>query len=295
MANLVNHRGRFARWMAIFVGAVCLLSGVRAAVPQSITRIYGPIEADVQSAYSHIRVRKLQSTCSLMFVRDSGEEVIESMVDLARPQEMLVDYTRYMFLSYAHRPEPKKALIVGLGGGSMVNFLSRYDPKLSVDVVEIDPAIIELAGKFFKIHETDNVKITKADGLKYLAETKSKYDVIYLDAFLKPSADTDPNGVPLALKTAQFYKQIQERLAPDGIVVFNLNPHAGSRDDIATIANSFPQTYVYRLPAGEGFVVVASISAERLTPTSIARAAADADHRFKASYSLEKLVKTLER
>src|SRR5215471_9984443 len=216
MANWVYRRSRFTRSSALFVCGLSLLSGIRAAAGQSITRIYGPVEADVQSAYSHIRVRKLDNKYSLMFVRDSGEEVIESMVDLSRPQDLLLDYTRSMFLSYAHFPEPKKVLIVGLGGGSMVNFLTRYDPKLAVDVVEIDPSIIELAGKFFKIHESEQIKIIKADGLKYLAEAKSKYDVIYLDAFLKPSADTDPNGVPLALKTAQFYKQIQERLTPDG-------------------------------------------------------------------------------
>jgi spermidine synthase len=68
-----------------------------------------------------------------------------------------------------------------------------------------------------------------------------------MDAFLKPSEETDGTGAPLALRTQQFYKQMQEKLKPGGLVAFNLNPHEELADDIRAIAGSFPQ--IYQRPA----------------------------------------------
>ena len=258
-------------------------------------RHYGHLDADIKSEYSHIKVRTLGRVCTLFFVRDNGEEVVETMVDLDRPQKLLIEYTQYMFLSYSHRGEQKKVLIVGLGGGSMVHFLKHADPGLKIDVVEIDPQIVELADRYFQIRSEGNVKIICQDAFKYLVDTNEKYDVIYMDAFLKPSCETDPNGVPLALKTTQFYQQVEQKLTPDGLVVFNLNPHEGSRDDIAAIAAAFRQSYVYRIPGGLGYVVIGSTADRRDSQQTIDRQAADADRRFKASFSLQRLARNLQR
>jgi spermidine synthase len=277
--------------VVVFLLATAALA---AAAAQFGPARYGRVELDVQSEFSHIRLRKSDSVRTLLFVRDSGEEVVESGVDLDRPHELLVEYTRFMFLSYVHRPQPRRVLIVGLGGGSMVHFLKHYDPQVAVDVVEIDPAIISIADKYFGIRSEGNVKIIQADGLKYLTETDARYDVIYMDAFLKPSPSTDVSGVPLALKTVEFYQQVQEKLVPGGIVVFNLNPHAGTRSDVATIGQAFRQTYTYRLPVG-GLVVVATTSGERLTRAAILRQAAALDRRFQTSFQFERLARELQR
>ena len=87
--------------------------------------------------------------------------------------------------------------------------------------------VVKLAADMFGTKPSENVKIVTADGFKFIAAAKDQtYDVIYMDAFLKPSADTDGTGAPLALRTQQFYKQLQEKLKPGGVVAFNLNPHA---------------------------------------------------------------------
>lgn len=282
-------------WFVAVAASLVLAGGAGELQAQgSGASSFGRVEADIRSTYSKIRVRKLDSTRTLLFIRDSGEEVVESMVDLDRPQDLLIEYTQFMFLSYVHRPDPKKVLIVGLGGGSMVHFLRKHDPTVLVDVVEIDKSIIDVADKFFDVRSEGNVKVVQADGFKYLADTKERYDVIFMDAFLKPSRDTDPNGVPLALKTARFYKQMQDKLTTGGLVVYNLNPHSGSRNDIAGIASAFRHTYVYQLPRG-GFVVVASMASERDLPSTILRQAKLADKRFGASFSLERLAYQLQR
>jgi spermidine synthase len=251
----------------------------------------GEIEYDVKTDYSRIRVRKVDNVRTLWFVRDSGEEVIESRVDMDNPHDLLIDYTRYMFLSYLFRAKQEKVLIVGLGGGAMVHFLRHYDPAVKVEVVEIDPVVVKIADKYFGVRNSDEVKVITADGLEHLRSTDARYDVIYMDAFLKPSRDTDETGVPLRLKTIQFYKDVQKKLTADGLVVFNLNPHERDDQDVRNIREAFGQAYVFRLPLGEGNVVVASTSAERMAPGTLLVRAAELDRRFKASYSFREMVR----
>lgn len=256
--------------------------------PQSL------LELDYRSKFSHFKITREDTTRTLWFVRDNGEEVVESQVDINRPYDLLVEYTRFMFLSYLFRPHPERVLIVGLGGGSMPHFLGRYDRKVKIDVVEIDPAIIQVAAQYFGVRSGGNLNIMNADGLEYLTNTRAKYDVIYMDAFLKPSANTDDTGVPVRMKTVNFYKSVQEKLKPDGIVVFNLNPHAGQADDVKTIREAFSSTYVFRLNYN-GLVVVASTSKQHVPARTLDRLAAGLDHRFRATFSFRRMVERLAR
>jgi spermidine synthase len=252
------------------------------------------LEVDYKSKYSHLKVTRQNNVRTLWFVRDNGEEVVESQVDLDRKYDLLIEYTQFMFSSYLFRPAPERVLIVGLGGGSMVHFLNHYDRKVKVDVVEIDPAIVQIAGQYFGVRGGGNLKITTGDGTEYLKNTRSLYDVIYMDAFLKPSQETDDTGVPMRMKTVQFYKEVQKKLNPDGVVVFNLNPHAGLDDDVKTIREAFPQVYVFGLN-GSGLVVVGSTAEKRVGATALARTAAQLDHRFKATFSFHAMVRRLLR
>jgi spermidine synthase len=249
----------------------------------------GDIELEVKSNYSTIRVRRSNDFRSLCFVRDSGEEVTESTLDLRRPHDLLIDYTRYMFLSYAFCPKPERVLIVGLGGGSMVHFLQHYDKNVKVDVAEIDPMIVRIADKYFGVRTGGNIKVINTDGSEYFKRATDQYDVIYLDAFLKPSNETDSTGVPTRLKTILFYKEMQKRLKPDGLVVFNINPHQSIDEDIGRIREAFPQTYVFQLPNYGGFVVAASLAPARMPPKALLAAAQEVDRRFMASYSFRRM------
>jgi len=253
---------------------------------------FGGAELDVKSEFSRIRVTKFGNVRTLWFVRDNGDEVIESQVDLKKPHDLLVEYTRFMFLSYLVRPKQDRVLIVGLGGGSMVHFLQHYEPNTKVDVVEIDPVIVKIADKYFGVKSGGNVNIITKDAFAYIKETDAKYDVIYMDAFLKPAlGKTDETGNPLKLKTINFYKDLQKHLNADGLVVYNINPHDGLENDIKTIAEAFPSLYVFELRYG-GVVVVASMAAKQIDPATLLAEGADLDKRFKTSYSYRTMVKT---
>jgi spermidine synthase len=270
------------------------LAGVAQANPFAWL-LNGRLEKEIRSEYSHIRIRRDGNLRSLMFVRDSGQEVIETIVDLNQPHRLLLEYTRYMFLSYTLKPRQERVLIVGLGGGAMVHFLTRYDPQVKVDVVEIDPAVVQVAEEYFGVRSQGNVNIITADAFKYLAQSQVPYDVIYMDAFLKPSGDTDTTGVPLKLKQVQFYRSLSRTLAPDGLVVFNINPHGGLREDLKTISSAFPQTYVWRLPESTGVVVAGSLVTQRDSISTLGRRARETDQRLRADFSIAEMAKGLSR
>jgi spermidine synthase len=247
---------------------------------------------EVHSPYSHILVQRNGSLITLSFVRDTGEVVTESRMDALIPHHLPVSYTQYMFASYLFKPEPKRALLIGLGGGTMTHFLRRYDPALQVDAVEIDPEIVRIAAHYFGVTPRENLRIFTADGLQYLNETKETYDVIYMDAFLKPSASTDATGVPQTLKTRQFLTDIQTKLAPDGMVVFNLNYHDGLSEDVANIRAAFA-TVVFFKTSTQNLVAVALKSPQTWTLEQLQAAGQRIDAKWKPTFSFAKMSQSL--
>lgn len=275
--------------------SVCLIAGSAIGLFLLRGERGSKLEVDRKSKYSHIRIRREGNVRTLLFVRDSGKEVTESKVDLDSPHELQLPYSRTMFASYLFKPDPHRVLIVGLGGGAMVHFLAHYQPDLEVDVVEIDPVVVSLADDYFHVRSEGKVKILTTDGFRYLKDTKRSYDVIYMDAFLKPSADTDDSGVPQRLKTIAFYKSIQQKLRPEGLVVFNLNQHVDTENDIATIASAFPQTAVFRCPGVSNQVVVGSLNPQRSTLEELAARGERLDKQFQASFRFRDLVNDLRQ
>ena len=183
----------------------------------------------------------------MLFVRDRGEEVVQTSVNMKKPYELLHDCNRMMFASYLFMPKPERVLIVGLGGGAMVHFLKHYDPKVQVDAVEIDPMVVKVADRYFDIRAEKNVNIITADGLKYLTDTENLYDVIYMDAFLKPSEKTDSTGAAVGHEDGGFLQEPAEEVDAQGAGGLQPQPASGGRDREAPTAEGIrPDLYLSR-------------------------------------------------
>jgi spermidine synthase len=152
--------------------------------------------------------------------------------------------------------------------------------------------VVAVADKYFEVRSGGKIDVITADGRKYLETTGKRYDVIYLDAFLKPAAETDSTGMPLAMKTVQFYKGLQEKLRPQGLVVFNLNRQPTTEADIRAVRTAFAQVYVFRMQT-DNLIVAASLSLERLSPADLRAQAKTIDARFKATFSFQELSRHL--
>ncbi len=237
---------------ALLLSAV-VIAACEPAPHGSTTLLYA-----VRSDYSHILVRESRGVRSLYFVREDGYQALETAVRMETPHLLQLPYARTMFTHLLLAPRPKAVLIVGLGGGAMVHFINHYMPEVAVDAVEIDPEVVKIAERYFHVTSGGRNTIITADAFAYLAATDKRYDVIYMDAFLQPSADTDVTGVPLRLKTTQFYRGLHSRLQPGGLVAVNVNNHAGTEDDIAALRNAFAQSYIFGRQGSSNVIVLGS-------------------------------------
>ena len=115
------------------------------------------------------------------------------------------------------KPQPKRVMVIGLGGGHLSRVMSRVYPETVVDSVEIDKQVVKLAKQYFLYEESPNCKTHVIDGRIFIQNQigKATYDIVWLDAFKSGS-------VPFHLKTQQFYDEIREVLKPDGVVSSNL-------------------------------------------------------------------------
>jgi spermidine synthase len=239
--------------VALLAAAAALVLWSRSAAP-----VFGQLEHEEVSAFSTIRVRRDGDVRALTFVRDNGQEAVQSRVSVTAPGTLLSPYAHGMFASYLYQPHPRRVLIVGLGGGAMVRFLTHHEPQVQIDAVEIDPAVVRLADQYFGVRSGGNVRVHTADAVKFVESTTDRYDLILMDAFLRPSGDTDTTGVPTRLKTLAFLGRLKQALAPGGVVAFNVNEHASMADDIASVATAFGKVAVYRCPPSDNKVVIAT-------------------------------------
>jgi len=113
-------------------------------------------------------------------------------------------------------PNPKNVLVIGGGDGGTVREVVKHKSVEAVDFVELDKKVIEACKKYMpKLScEIDNEKVNLiiTDGIKYVAETNKKYDVIIVDC-------PDPVGPAKGLFEKEFYKNIFKCLNDDGVMV----------------------------------------------------------------------------
>jgi spermidine synthase len=138
---------------------------------------------------------------------------------VARPWALELDYTKEMMAGLLFRPEPdwpRRALLIGLGAGSLTKFLHRHRPDARLTVVEIEPKVVNAARQYFKLpDESTQLRIAIADGADFLAATRNSYDLIMLDGY-------DADAHTGRLDTLACYLDCKAHLSDQGLLVTNL-------------------------------------------------------------------------
>ncbi len=251
--------------MALCLGSIFLLLFQLSRVPSTYAeQAFGEILHETTSDFSLIRVRERAEIRSLLFVEENGAEQRQSAIDLRAPHQLEVLYTRHLFVSFLFRQPQERVLIVGLGGGGMVRFLNHAFPEMLVEAVEIDPAVVRVAAEYFGTQNGPRTQIHTEDAFDFLGRSTGPFDAIYMDAFLRPKADSGLDQVTQRLKTVTFLQQIQERLKPGGLVAFNLIETDPTTDaDLSAIREAFPSVYLFTVPNTRNLVVIASLEPKR--------------------------------
>jgi spermidine synthase len=261
-------------------------AAAKAAVALALTAIFlAPAEAvqagvktlyEKDSFYHRIRVEEDEEARYMYF-----DHTLQSAMTLKDPTGLRLIYSRYASLGLAFRPDAKKALIIGLGGGSIPKKYQKELPALEIDVAEIDPAVVEVAKKYFGLQEGNNLRVHTQDGRQFLARTNQRYDLILGDAYLRDS-------IPFHLTTREFFQIADQKLTANGVVAINIigavTGQSGriTRSVVKTLRGIFPQVYIFAarradnvsLDTVQNVIVVATKVAERLDIREITRRAA---------------------
>ena len=139
----------------------------------------------------------------------------QSVVKPGDPEYLALHYAPVMLSVLALAEEPRRILIVGLGGGTLAMFLRKHYPDAAIDVVDIDPEVVYVAQEFFGFREDSRMRAHVADGRQFIEKTSQPYDVIFLDAF-------GSDSVPQHLTTQEFLRAVRRAVKPDGSVAGNL-------------------------------------------------------------------------
>jgi spermidine synthase len=238
-----------------------------------------------QSQYHYISVFESGNVRTLTF-RRKGFDRNQSRMDISDPLRPCLPYYPLMFAGYLFVPEPRRILIVGLGAGVLSQWSAHYFPDATVDSIELDPEVVEVARKFFAFEEGEKQRVFIRDArvqIKVFRDQRTKYNVIMLDAFRG-------GYVPPHLATTEFFEECRDILSPEGDLVVNLKPgwiiYQFQRRTLATV---FPDHYPFGGASGSE-VIVALPSKKGISKESLLAAANQLQEKRKFAFRVADVV-----
>ncbi len=135
---------------------------------------------------------------------------LQTVMSLEDPDYDFWQYTKYIPIFASSYPKGSKVLLLGMGGGTLVNRL--HDAGLELDVVEIDGRMTRLAVDFFGMPASQEVMVD--DARHFLKTSREHYPVIIYDTFISESA-------PEHILTLEGLEDAKKRLTSDGVLLIN--------------------------------------------------------------------------
>jgi spermidine synthase len=200
-----------------------------------------------------------------------GDDVSrQSVVKPGDPDHVELKYAQAMPAALALVEEPKRVLVVGLGGGTIPSLLRKHYPRMTIDVVDIDPGVVEVAKKFFAFREDAAMRVYVEDGRRFIERCKEPYDIIFLDAY---GAD----NIPYDLATKEFLQAVRRAVRPKGVVASNV--WSGSYNPLhdamlRTYQEVFDDLYVIAVKDSGNEILLSLPRRERIDRDHLARRAA---------------------
>jgi len=142
-------------------------------------------------------------------------------------------YVHALSIRAAAKPAGSRALLLGLGAGSLVSELKSLG--IATDAVEIDARIEIVARRHFSL--PDDCRVFVDDARHHLLVSGETYDLVIVDCF-------SGERIPGHLLTLEAFESVKRRLRPGGAILINYTgfvagrPGYGSRSIAATLAEA---------------------------------------------------------
>ena len=253
------------------LGLLALACSIWPGSPAVALEPFDEIVVDVDTPYHHISVvdNQYRNSRQLRFDRYTESAIVKSP-----PYPSLARYTDYFHLAFLARAQsdtlhgqkravfgeitphfsPRKmerTLFIGAGGGIGPRAFHMHDPEMAIDVVDIDPKVLELARTHFFLEDSplasERIKTFAEDGRMFVRRVPSKYDCVILDAF------SAGGRIPFHLVTREFLELCREKMTADGVFIMNINSAIDGplarifHSMYCTIDSVFPNTYAFAM------------------------------------------------
>ena len=229
----VQHFLKFAGLGVIIITLHCFFPqavyGKRYSTLYNDVMIYENVDASGDS----IRIMQVNNHIGSAQYLHSDELVYPYLRQFRIDQQLVPGFTHTLTIGGAACSYPRELLM-------------QYD-DVTVDVIEIDGKLIELAHSHFDLPYSSRLKTYSQDGRHFIQHTDKTYDVVYLDAF------NDLRSIPFQLTTQEFFKEIEGILDSEGAVLINaLSSLAQGKTDmidalVNTVRTAFPYVKVLRV------------------------------------------------
>lgn len=148
-----------------------------------------------------------------------GTHPKQSAISLAEPEKLELSYVRAMLVGLLFKPDPRKILLLGLGGGTLAKFLLNHFPACRIDAVECRAAVAEIAYEYFGLPKDERLTVHVSDGNEFVCaeadRREAEYDHILVDVF-------DDEGLAEMVNQQDFFSASQRLLRPEGILAVNM-------------------------------------------------------------------------
>jgi spermidine synthase len=204
---------------------------------------------DIDTEYSRIQVFRTTDTATgrPMRVMATDPHYIQSAAYLDG-DDLALKYAPFYHLIRHFSPGIGTTMMIGGAGYAFPRDYLKTYPDATIDVVEIDPKMTEIAREHFGLRDDPRLAIHHADGRVFLNQTEdAKYDAVLVDAFGFLFT------IPYHLTTLEAVRHISRVLDDDGVVIVNVGGSIRGRTssffqaELATYRAVFPHVFVFKV------------------------------------------------
>ena len=238
LLSVIYFASKKTKSIKAIVGVVVLIIGCITGKSDSFAFWENDLQFEGESIYNYLQVKENDRAVYLSTNVLFGVQSVYQKSDTLTG--MYYDYAMAApLMAGVNEKDNLDVLILGMGTGTFATQCDRYYGNLTMEGVEIDEDITNLAKEYF--HLSDNTPVYTYDGRAYLNAIDKKYDVIMVDAYQDIT-------IPFQMSSVEFFTLVKDHLNEDGVMVVNMNMRGQKEGNINqyladTISTVFSEVY----------------------------------------------------
>lgn len=238
LLSVIYFASKKTKSIKAIVGVVVLIIGCITGKSDSFAFWENDLQFEGESIYNYLQVKENDRAVYLSTNVLFGVQSVYQKSDTLTG--MYYDYAMAApLMAGVNEKDNLDVLILGMGTGTFATQCDRYYGNLTMEGVEIDEDITNLAKEYF--HLSDNIPVYTYDGRAYLNAIDKKYDVIMVDAYQDIT-------IPFQMSSVEFFTLVKDHLNEDGVMVVNMNMRGQKEGNINqyladTISTVFSEVY----------------------------------------------------